>query len=259
MGIFSCFFYIFAAPMNKYFAKPKHYTMDMLSCFGQSKHHGLFLLRSDKVLIQTALVLGGVFQHPFSFIGGVCLSENEPESAYPLYLATMLMGLDVSLVLMPNKTTVPAQDLYDEANPLLGLALFDEYYYLFNKQGRKRFSCEHVDYDYLLLLYSDKNLDVNQEVFQMLGSVKQIKAVDASSFLVKDGGKKAGNIRVEFLQRLFLEVDVIRTSWQEEQIRKKLCNVTSIPNENYAHRRFQENKISLLPLLDTPLMQRQDF
>ena len=93
----------------------------------------------------------------------------------------------------------------------------------------------------------------------MLGSVKQIKAVDASSFLVKDGGKKAGNIRVEFLQRLFLEVDVIRTSWQEEQIRKKLCNVTSIPNENYAHRRFQENKISLLPLLDTPLMQRQDF
>lgn len=245
--------------MNKYFAKPKHYTVDMLSCFGQSKHHGLFLLRSDKIFIQTALELGGVFQHPFSYIGVVCPFEKEPESAYPLCFATMLMGLDVSLVLMPNKTTVAAQDLYDEANPLLGLSLFDEYYYLFNKQGRKRFSCEFVDYDYLLLLYSDKNLDVNHEVLQMLESVKQIKAVDASSFLVKDGGKKAGNIRVEFLQRLFLEVDVIRTSWQEEQIRKKLCNVTSIPNENYARRRFQESKISLLPLLDSPLMLREDY
>lgn len=245
--------------MNKYFATPITHTLDLQSYFGQHKNYDLFLLKSNAIPIRMAAELGALFQRPFSFLGQIALTVCDMEFDFPLFYSMLHLQNGANLVLMPNKATIPAENLSDAADPLIGLPLFDEDAYIFNKHGRFTFPSEFQDYDYLLLLSADKGYQGCEQVRLALEGAPQIKWQNISALMEKKGNKKIEKDRVAFLQRLFIDADVMVTGFQEEWVKQKLCGVTTIPDYNYALPRFPGIPVSLQPLFDTPLMRRPDY
>lgn len=242
--------------MSKYFATPKKHTLDLESYFGQHKNYYIFLLKSNTVPVRMAANLGDLFHHPFLFIDQIRLPLCEKECAFPLFFSRFNSQNEANLILMPNKATLSAADISDASDPLLGLPLFDEEAYIFNRHGRFRFPCEWEDFDYLLFLSAEKDSRVSEKVLDVL---KNTKFQDISSMIQPKGNKKAEKERVSFLQRLIIDFDVMVSDFLEEYIRRKLGGVTTIPDENYVFRRFDSIAVSLQPLLDTSLMHRPDY
>jgi len=245
--------------MSKYFATPKTHTLDLQSYFGQHKDYYIFLLKSNTIPIRMAAKLGDLFHLPFVFLDKTSIPLGEKECEFPLFLSMLSYQNEANLILMPNKATIPAADLADTSDPLLGYSLFDEDAYIFNRHGRFVFPCELQDFDYLLLLYGDKGYQVRERVMEVLEGNAQIKMQDVSQLLQPKANKKAERERVSFLQRLFIDVDIMVTGFLEELVRRQLRDVAIIPNENYAFPRFGDIAVSLQPLLENPLMWRPDY
>jgi len=257
--IFIVFFYIFAVSMSKYFATPKTHKLDLESYFGQHKEYNIFLLKSNTVPIRMAAKLSDLFPIPFVFLDKTSIPMGEKVCEFPLFLSMLSYQNEANIILMPNKATIPAADLADTSDPLLGYSLFDEDAYVFNRHGRFIFPCEHQDYDYLLLLYGNKGYELCKRVMEILEGNTQIKMQDVSYLLQPKANKKAERERVAFLQRLFIDLDIMVTGFLEELVRRQLRNVTNIPKENHALPRFGDITVSLQPLLEVPLMWRPDF
>lgn len=245
--------------MKSYIATSKEIKVDAMSSFGQYISHDVFMFRSDNSPIQMARDLGLLFHSSFRFLASDLIALKNVGFECPLFFSVLNVSVGMKAVLMPNKIVTPSGELSPNADPLLGFSLFEEYRYLFNKKGRGEFPCDWVDYDYLLLLHSDKDYDAASEVHRILSSEKKLQVQDASSLMKNEGNKKKLPKSLDFLQKLFMETDIMMTNFQEAWLKKKLHGVVSIPRENYSYRRYDDNTPSLMPMINSPLLRREDY
>ena len=244
--------------MKKYFAIPKEHKLDLQSYFGQHKNYFLFLLKSDTVPVRMAAQMGDLFRLPFRFLEQIKLPVCGKECVFPLFFSRFSYQNEADLILMPNKSTLSAEDVSETSDPLLGLSLFDEDAYIFNRHGRFNFPCEWTDYDYLLFLSAEKDSRACELVLDVL---KETRFQDISAMIQPKDNRKAERERVSFLQRLVIDFDVMVSGFLESYVCGKLGAVLSIPDDNHLYRRQGADvvAVSLQPLLDTPLMRRPDY
>lgn len=240
-------------------AKNQGKSVDWLEGFGQSKNYDIFFIKSSEEPIHLAHSLSMLLGKPFAFLADIAPLMSEPDRSFPLFFSMLNLSNGANLVLMPNRITIPALDLGKSFDPLLSGFLFDDDFYLFNKQGITTFQSDCVDYDYILLLYCDKSFEAAEEVETVLNTVPSFKMLKASNLLLLNSKKAVDKNRVDFLQRLFVDVEILIGEFQENMLIRKMNGVTEIPSSNYVVRRFEQGKTSLMPILSSSLMRRVDI
>lgn len=233
--------------------------VDWLEGFGQSKNYDIFFIKSTEQPIRLAHTLSALFNKPFAFLDDVAPLMDNPNRTFPLFFSMLSVSNGANLVVLPNRITIPAQDLGKGSDPLLGGFLFDDDYYLFNKQGNTTFKCDCVDYDYVMMLYCDKNFEAAEEVESVLKEKSSFRMVKASNLLQLNSTKAIDKKRVDFLQRLFVDIEILVGDFLENMLSRKMNGVTEIPSDNYTVHRFEMGKTSLLPILSSPLMRRENI
>ena len=233
--------------------KPSESKLDWKDCFGQSRQYTLFLLKSQREPMRFASVLSKLFGRKFSFITDHAPDRSQPEIQFPTYFAVLDPSKDINMVVMANHTTLPQPEDAQPKNPLLGLSMFEEntIYFFFNDKKDRLFTCPYHNYDYLVILYSDKDSSIT-EISELLESDRRFEAVNVTHFLQKEPQKSGEGKRVSTLQNLIEYFGVLMNNILEERIRARMRG-KSIPMSNHAHPRFLIDQV-----ITSPLLYRED-
>jgi len=108
--------------------------------------------------------------------------------------------------------------------------LFDEWLYLFNNQGLRCFELEFANMDYLLLLFTKKNIE-NEMFSQFLENISSFKVKDIS-FLLEREQTSAEVKRVSFLRDFYCKHEVKANQFSRKRKMELLAPVQQIPNQN---------------------------
>lgn len=219
-------------------------------CFGMTKQYTMLMVKSQHEPMRFASLLSKLYQRPFSFIADYAPDFTHPDIQFPTYFSVIDPSKNVNMLVMANRTTVPA--VVDQVfNPLQSMSLFDDYFYFFNqKTNKKLFSSPLRNYDFLIFLYSDKDYNI-AEVIDKLGSQPSFMMQDVSEMLQPDG--KTQKKQVTLLQNLIEYFGVEMNEVQEEKIRARLRN-KEIPQNNVIDRRYDVRQT-----ITSPLLGREDI
>lgn len=229
--------------------KPSENKLDWKDCFGHSRQYTLFLLKSQREPMRLALLLSKLFGREFSFITDYAPDRTQPHIQFPTYFAVLDSSKDINMVVMANHTSLPQPEDTQPKNPLLGLSMFEEniVYFFFNDKKDRLFTCPHHNYDFFVILYSDKDTSID-EISKLLSSEQRFETVNVTDFFQKEIAKKESNRRISTLQNLIEYFGVLMNNILEERIRARLRE-KAIPISNHAHRRFQIDQVITSPLL----------
>lgn len=234
--------------------KPSESKLDWKDCFGHSRQYTLFLLKSQQEPMRFASTLSKLFGKKFSFITDYAPDRSQQEIQFPTYFAVLDSSKEINMVVMANHTTLPQPEDAQPKNPLLGLSMFEEntIYFFFNDKKDRLFTCPHHNYDFFVILYSDKDTSID-EISKLLSSDQRFEAVNVTHFLQKEPQKSGEGKRVSTLQNLIEYFGVLMNNILEERIRARLRE-KAIPMSNHAHRRFQIDQV-----ITSPLLNREDI
>lgn len=231
----------------------KKKEVDWKECFGSSRQYTMLMVKSQHEPMRFAARLASLFQRKFSFIADYAPDRTREDIAFATYFSVIDPVKNINMLVMANHTTVPASLSGSVQSPLLGLPLFDEYFYFFNYKGHNRlFACSQKNYDYLVFLYSDKDRNT-EEVVGKLSSQSSFMVQDVTEFLYPDMQKRNDKKRISVLQNLVEYFAVMMNDLQDEMNRRMLGN-KEIPMSNYVNKRYQIDLV-----ITSPLLNREDI
>ena len=117
------------------------------------------------------------------------------------------------------------------------------------------FKCPYHNYDYIVILYSDKDSSIT-EISELLELDQRFQTVNVTHFLQKEPQKTGEGKRISTLQNLIEYFGVLMNNILEERIRVRMRG-KEIPMSNHAHRRFQIDQVITSPLLYRPEVEVQ--
>ena len=232
----------------------KNREIDWKECFGSGRQYTLLMVKSQREPMRFASVLSKLFGREFSFITDYAPDRSKPEIQFPTYFAVLDASKGINMVVMANRTTMPQPEGTQPKNPLLGLSMFEEsiIYFFFNDKKDRLFTCPYHNYDFLVILYSDKDTSID-EFSKLLSSDQRFETVNVTNFLQKEPQKAGEGKRVSTLQNLIEYFGVLMNNILEERIRVRMHG-KEIPMSNHAHPRFQINQV-----ITSPLLYREDI
>ena len=228
----------------------KKREIDWLDCFGYTRQYTLLMVQSKHEPMRFSAELANLYQREFSFIADYAPNRELPDIRFATYFAVLDAVRDVQMVVMANRTEVPAAMDPSKQNTLFSLPMFNDYYYFFNAKGKDKrlFGCPLNNYDYLVFLYSDRDYNIN-EIVEKLKTRPSFMTENVSYLLEPQEQKSEAKKRISVLMNLIEYMGVQMNHVQEERLRNRLKN-REIPISNYAHRRFQVTQVITSPLLD---------
>jgi len=207
------------------------------------ENYHLYLLQFDRSILQLALSLRRILHNDFSFLQNYVPDRKHADRIFPLFFSSFEESDGVNLVLLPNKvTTTPSSNLKSGQNdPLMGLFLFDDDYYLFNSQGFTMFKCPYADYSFLMLAFCDKNVNI-EELLAPLSGDKSLTIKDISDCLKMSSAAPEEKKRITFLQDFCSDVEVMIDKFQLEHLRLRLGPHQTIGPANYTTKHYQNDR-----------------
>lgn len=219
-------------------------------CFGMTKQYKMLMVKSQHEPMRFASLLAKLYNRPFSFIADYAPDLSLPEIKFPTYYSIIDSSKNINMLVMANRTSVPAATDNQVYNPLESLSLFDDSFYFFNQRtDKKLFSSPLRNYDFLIFLYGDKDYSI-AEVMDKLSSQPSFVMEDVSEMLESD--VKSQKKQVTLLQNLIEYFGVEMNEVQEEKIRTRLRN-KEIPMKNDIDRRYDVRQT-----ITSPLLRRED-
>lgn len=219
-------------------------------CFGMTKQYKMLMVKSQHEPMRFASLLAKLYNRPFSFIADYAPDLSRPEIKFPTYYSIIDSSKNINMLVMANRTSVPAATDNQVYNPLESLSLFDDSFYFFNQRtDKKLFSSPLRNYDFLIFLYGDKDYSI-AEVMDKLSSQPSFVMEDVSEMLESD--VKSQKKQVTLLQNLIEYFGVEMNEVQEEKIRTRLRN-KEIPMKNDIDRRYDVRQT-----ITSPLLRRED-
>jgi len=154
---------------------------------------------------------------------------------FSVFYAEYSQQESIHCLLVENKAAISnQQELFiskaEEKLPFQTLSLFDEYLYLFNKQGFRCFDFDIEDIDYLLLLFARKEIE-NEVFLQFLKNILPFKAKDVSYLLKKEQTSGEAKI-VSFLKDFYCKYEVRANQSSRKRKLELLSPVKQIPKQN---------------------------
>ena len=236
-------------------AKNKAEHVISLDAFGSAKNYLICWMQSPLPHFSFANLLRERFKQPCAFIGNIIPEQNEPQLEFPMYYLAFNQEFDVNLVAIANHVTAPMEMSLEQQNPLLGGLLFEDEYYLFNKQGLAKIPFSIPNADFVLLLSADKETDIEDyiQMFPLLTNVHilyQDTPQNAAQSLKK---KKAA---LDFIQYLFYESEAAVKEYRRRKLFQKLHFKMSVAESNYGRLKFpiEDNR-----MITSDLLRREDF
>ena len=226
-----------------------------LDAFGSAKDYWLCWVKSPLPHFSFAACVQQHFKFPCSFIGNILLDDVHEDLAFPMYYMSFSEEFDINLVILSNHVTAPTEISMGEQNPLLGGLLFEDEYYLFNKQGLTKIPFSYPMADYVLLLSADKQVDI-EDYAKLLPSIPNIQVVcQDTPQNIAQSQKKSKNV-LDFLQYLFYESEAYVKDLRRRRLFKKLHNKMSVAESNYIKLRFpvEDNRVIV-----SDLLRREDY
>ena len=228
--------------------------IDWQECFGKTRLYTMLMVQSKHEPMRFSAELASLYQQEFSFIADYAPNRDLPDIRFSTYYSILDPAHDVQMVVMANRTEVPAVVDNSRQNTLFSLPMFDDYYYFFNGKGKDKrlFGCPLNNYDYLIFLYSDRNYNTDDIVGKL--RTKPSYMTENVSYLLEPQELKAeAKRRISVLMNLIEYMGVQMNHVQEERLRERLNN-KEIPMSNYVHRRFQVAQV-----ITSPLLEREDI
>lgn len=247
-------FCIFAREMAKLLKLNvlKEITVDWAENFGEMNDHSIFLARSFDSPIQFANQLSHLFNCHFSFLENFFPSKKQPNRFFSVFVAQIQRMGEVNLTIVANRMPIPVEEL-TESQPLLGIPLFDEYYYFFDDAKKAIFKCPFKQFDFILMLSCNKNTDL-REIMNTLSSIHGIDLQDVSNYLNDEAVSTAEKDQNKFVKSMFYTFEVATQEKFHQNLLDKLGDVRTIPEKNY---RFGLCQRDLTPT--SPLIDREDI
>lgn len=226
-----------------------------LDAFGSAKDYWLCWVKSPLQHFSFAASMQKHFKLPCSYIGNILLDDVHEDLAFPMYYMSFSEEYDINLVILSNHVTAPIAISMGEQNPLLGGLLFEDEYYLFNKQGLTKIQFSYPMADYVLLLSADKQVDI-EDYAKLLPAIPNIQIVcEDTPHNIASNQKKSKSV-LDFLQYLFYESEAYVKDLRRRKLFKKLHNKMSVAESNYIKLRFpvEDNRVIV-----SDLLRRKDY
>lgn len=215
--------------------EPKKKCVDWLSTFGLTKDYGLFLIRSERTIEELARDLSVAFQSDFSYMG----EYEHANKHFPMFFTRLTFENDACWSLMPNKIMVNPNAAEENPDPLLGLFLFEDEFFVFNKGGRHLYDCEFQNYDYIFLLMCENDTPLDDLLYP-LSQLSEVKYVNISE-LVAIPKNKRDEERTRFTKNLFVFNEKKISEFEEKKINDFLKNPLETIKENWMMAKFMMN------------------
>jgi hypothetical protein len=216
-------------------AKKKKQTYNISDFFGAYNTYRIFALQSELPTFMFANQLGQAAQTAFTMLPGFEYNSDRFSALFSVFYAVYSQQESIHCLLLENKAAISNQNeiFVSKAEQNLSfqtLSLFDEYLYLFNRQGLRCFDMKFDDMDYLLLLFAKKEID--KEMFaQFFKSIEPFKVQDVSYLLKKEQTSAEAKI-VAFLRDLYCKYEVKANQFSRRKERDLLAPVKQIPAQN---------------------------
>lgn len=208
-----------------------------LDSFGSAKNYWLCWIQSPLPPFSFAKKVQKELRHPCAYIGSISLEDIHPNLQFPMYYMSFNQEFDINLVILANHVTAPMEMSLSQENPLFGGLLFEDDYYLFNKQGLTKIQFSYPQADYLLLLSADKQVDL-EDYIQMLPQLSDTKFLCQNTPQnIADSQKKSKTV-LDFLQYLYYESEASVNEHLRKKLFRKLHNKMSVSENNYERLRF---------------------
>lgn len=225
-----------------------------LDAFGSAKNYWLCWVRATMPPLAFCDTIQKELKHPCAYIGSILLQDIHPDLKFPMFSLSFSQEYDVDMVILANHVTAPMELSLDQQNPLLGGLLFEDEYYLFNKEGLAKIPFSHPSTDYILLLSADKDTDINDYV-TLLEQCPAFETLLGGTPQSIAPTQKKGKAFLDFLQYLFYESEVAMKEYRRRKLFRKLNHRMSVAEVNYERLRFpvEDNRT-----LTSALLRRED-
>ncbi|MCQ2284987.1 MAG: hypothetical protein MJZ57_08815 [Bacteroidales bacterium] len=210
---------------------PKITKFDWLIDFGLTKDYYIFMVRSDLSDLQFANAMSRLYHQDFSFLTKVVADEQHPGATYSLFFSSLSVCDQVYMSVLNNKTSLDPNLESENPDPLLGLFMFEDDSYIFNKQGRRVFDCPYSDYDYLIFLSCPNGTAVDYYINPLkLFPKMDLKEV---SDMLQPKKKKGEEQKSNFLKNLFNNCELLISEYETEHLKQFLGEKNTIAPEIY--------------------------
>jgi len=203
--------------------------------FGTCNSYRIFALQSDYSAFPFANHLGHSLHTTFRVLPDFEYLSNQYNASFTVFYAQVNQEEAIHCLLLENKTTnFNQKNLFisktEKKLPFQTLFLFDESLYLFNNEGLRCFDLEFANMDYLLLLFSNNNIE-NKMFTQFLNHIAPFMAQDVSFLLEREQTSAEARI-VSFLRDFYCKYEVKANQFSRRKERDYLSSVKQIPNQN---------------------------
>lgn len=247
--IFNTYFCTFAAVKMKVVAqKSVSYELSL----GLTKDHYLLMVCSNLSVMKFADFLSRIYQRDFTYLSNYVVGEARLNCQFPMYFSMLNPNLGLTMTLMSNMTMVDPNVFDLDADPLLGLFMFEEEAYIFNTDRRKFYDCPFSNYEYLLLVSCERGVPV-KEFMEPLEQYPQFKVQNVTSMFDVPAKKTKKNIplfdRASFLMNLFYDTEILIQEFEDDHLNAFWGEKKSIAPENYPTDRIPRAFVATSPLL----------
>lgn len=226
-----------------------------LDAFGSAKNYWICWMQSTLPHLSFANLLQKELKRPCAFVGDIAPEESQPLLKFPMYALSFNLEFDVNLVAVANHVTAPMEMSLDQQNPLLGGLLFEDEYYLFNKQGLTKIPFSVPMADFVVLLSADKEADI-EDYIQALQSLPGVRILYQETPQNAAQGQKKRKAVLDFIQYLFYESEAAVKEYRRRKLFRKLHFKMSVAEANYGRLKFpmEDNR-----MITSDLLRREDL
>ena len=216
-------------------AKRQKNILNIHDFFGTYNTYRIFALKSELSVFPFANQAGKAIQTIFTALPCFEYNSDKYAALFSVFYAEYSQQESLHCLLVENKAAISNQReiFISKAEQKLSfqtLSLFDEYLYLFNKQGFRCFDFALEDMDYLLLVFAKKNIE-NEMFLQFSKKLELFKARDISYILEKQQTSMETKI-VSFLRDFFCKYEVKANYFSGKRKMNLLASVKQIPKQN---------------------------
>ena len=216
-------------------AKRRKRTFNIPDFFGTYNTYRIFALQSELSTFTFANQLGQAMQTSFTVLPGFEYNSDKFSAFFSVFYAVYSQQESIHCLLLENKAIISNQQeifvsKFEQNLSFQTLSLFDEYLYLFNKQGLRCFDMMFEDMDYLLLVFAKKEID-KKMFLQFFKNLEPFK-VQNVSYLLKKEQTSAETKIVTFLRDFYCKYEVKANQFSRKKERDLLAPVKQIPVQN---------------------------
>ena len=214
--------------------KKKNISLNIHDFFGTYNTYRIFALQSDLSAFPFANRLGQTLHVIFTLLPDFEYVSNKLSACFKVFYAEYAQNDPIHCLLLENKTETNQQELFisktEKKQHLLNYSLFEESLYLFNNQGLRCFDLKLADIDYLLLIFTKKNIE-NEMLLQFLNQLSPFEAKDISFLIEREQTSTEGKI-ASFLRDFYCKHEVKANQFSRRRKMDLLAPVKQIPTQN---------------------------